>query len=289
MARKEIMQDKLVIGVDLGGTNVTVGRFNGGELEQLEKKFISAKAEKPEVVLGEIIETIQKVFTEKVVGIGIGVPSLVDGDSGIVYDVQNIPSWKEVHLKSIIEEKFKVPVYIENDANCFAAGEKYFGKAQDVNNFVGLIVGTGMGAGIFVNGHLYTGQNCGAGEFGMLPYKDKVFESYCSGQYFIDNYDCKGEELYTRAKNGDEEALLIFADFGRNLGVGITAILYALDPEMIVLGGSVSKSYEFFKDRMWDQLRGFAYSKVIEKIKIEVSEKSNIAVFGAAGLYYNAQ
>ena len=279
------MQDKVVIGVDLGGTNVTTGRINGMDLEQLEKKFISAKTNDSQVVIDEIIETIEKVFTDSVVGIGIGVPSLVD--EGIVYDVQNIPSWKEVHLKRIIEERFKVLAYIENDANCFATGEKYFGKAQDVDNFVGLIVGTGMGAGIFIKGHLYSGQNCGAGEFGMLPFKDKVFESYCSGQYFVDNYDCKGEELYNRAKNGDQEALAIFDDFGRNLGVGITAILYAIDPEMIVLGGSVSKSYKFFKDRMWDQLRGFAYSRVIDKLKIEVSEKSNIAVFGAAGLYYN--
>jgi len=283
------MQDKVVIGVDLGGTNVTVGRINGMELEQLEKTFISAKTDNPQVVIDEITETIKKVLTDNVVGIGIGVPSLVDAETGVVFDVQNIPSWKEVHLKTIIEKKFNLPVFIENDANCFAAGEKFFGKAQEVDNFVGLIVGTGMGAGIFINGHLYAGQNCGAGEFGMLPYKDSIFESYCSGQYFMDNYDCKGEELYNRAKNGDQEALTIFDDFGRNLGVGITAILYALDPEMIVLGGSVSKSYEFFKDRMWDQLRGFAYSRVIDRLKIEVSEKSNIAVFGAAGLYYNAQ
>ncbi|MBN2281707.1 MAG: ROK family protein [Candidatus Marinimicrobia bacterium] len=283
------MQDKIVIGVDLGGTNVAVGRINGMEMEQLEKKLISARDKNQETVLHEVIETIEKVYNDQVDGIGIGVPSLVDGEKGIVYDVQNIPSWKEVHLKEILQQRFKVPVFIGNDANCFAAGEKFFGKAREVENFVGLVIGTGMGAGVFINGHLYTGQNCGAGEFGMLPYKDKIFESYCSGQYFVENYKIKGEELYHRAKNGDSEALQIFNEFGKNLGVGITAILYALDPEMIIIGGSVSQSFEFFQKRMWDQLQGFAYSHVLKKLKIEVSEKSNIAVFGAAGLYYNAQ
>lgn len=241
------MQDKVIIGVDLGGTNVTVGRIKGLQIEQLEKTFITAKSEDMNVVLNEVIETIEKVFTDEVAGIGVGVPSLVDADTGIVYDVQNIPSWKEVHLMKILEKRFGVPVFVENDANCFAAGEKFFGKAQNAKNFVGLIIGTGMGAGIVINDHLYSGKNCGAGEFGMLPFKDSIFEEYCSGQYFQNNYNIKGQDLYNRAKEGDAEALQIFREFGRNLGVGITAILYSLDPELIVLGGSVSKSYEFFR------------------------------------------
>ena len=283
------MQDKVIIGVDLGGTNVTVGRIKGMQIEQLEKKNISARHKDEEIVINEVIETIEKVYTNEVEGIGVGVPSLVDSNRGIVYDVQNIPAWKEVNLKDIIENKFEVSAFIENDANCFAAGEKFFGKARTAKNFVGLIIGTGMGAGIFINNHLYTGNNCGAGEFGMLPFRDDIFESYCSGQYFTKNYNVRGEELFRRAKAGNQEARTIFNEFGRNLGVGIIAILYSIDPEMIVLGGSVSKSFEYFKDAMWDQLKGFAYSRVVEKLKIEVSEKSNIAVFGAAGLYYDRQ
>ena len=282
------MQDKVIIGVDLGGTNVTVGRIKEGEIEQLEKTFISAKNIDENVVLQEVIMTIKKVFTDDVVGIGVGVPSIVDFEKGIVYDVQNIPSWKEVHLKYILENQFKVPVYVENDANCFAAGEKFYGKAKDVSNLVGLIIGTGMGAGIIINDHLYSGRNSGAGEFGMLPFRESNFEAYCSGQFFENNYSIKGEELYKKAQAGNRESLRIFNEFGQNLGVGITAILYSIDPEMIVLGGSVSKSYEFFKDAMWSQLKGFAYSRIVQSLKIEVSDKSNIAVFGAAGLYYNA-
>ncbi len=283
------MQDKVIIGVDLGGTNVTVGRIEGMEIVKLEKTFITANNDNGQVIIDEVIDTISKVFTGEVAGIGVGVPSLVDSQKGVVYDVQNIPAWTEVPLKSLLEDKFNVPVYIENDANCFAAGEKFFGKAENARNFVGLIIGTGMGAGIFIDGHLYSGENCGAGEYGMFSYKESVFEAYCCGQYFENFYDIKGEELYNRAKQGDEEAITIFRDFGRNLGIGITAILYALDPEMIVLGGSVSKSWDFFQETMWRQLSNFAYSRVVEKLKIEVSEKSNIAVFGAAGLYYNAQ
>lgn len=259
------MQDKVIIGVDLGGTNVTVGRIKGMQIEQLEKTFISSKDEDGNVILQEVIDTIEKVFNDEVVGIGVGVPSLVDSEIGVVYDVQNIPSWKEIHLKDILEKRFNVPVFVENDANCFAAGEKFFGKAKNVANFVGLIIGTGMGAGIIINHHLYSGKNCGAGEFGMLPFRDSIFESYCSGQYFQKNFNMSGEELYNRAHKGDPEAIEIFCEFGRNLGIGITAILYSLDPELIILGGSVSKSYEFFQKSMWRQLTNFAYKRVDRK------------------------
>ncbi len=283
------MQDKTIIGVDLGGTNVTVGKVDGLEISQLEKKFISANHTDQNVVLKEITDTIDKVYDNTVDGIGVGVPSLVDSEKGIVYDVQNIPAWKEVFLKSILEEKYNVPVYIENDANCFAAGEKYFGAGQDEDNMIGLIIGTGMGAGIFINGHLYTGRNSGAGEFGMLPFRESVFESYCSGQFFVENYGLKGETVYKLAKKGDQNALSMFNELGQNLGIGIMAILYAFDPDLIILGGSVSKSYDFFQAAMWNQLNNFAYPHVINKLKIKVSKKSNIAVYGAAGLYYNAK
>src|SRR5690606_24955530 len=112
------------------------------------------------------------------------VPSVVDVDKGIVYDVQNIPSWKEVPLKAIMEERYGVPVQVNNDANCFALGEKYFGQGRDSKAFIGLTLGTGLGAGIILNDKLYAGPNCGAGEFGMVPYLDYHYEYYASGQFF---------------------------------------------------------------------------------------------------------
>jgi glucokinase len=277
----------LVLGIDLGGTNVRVGLADGGKIIRVEEMPL-VKTEDEWGVLNCIYELIDRFADEAISGIGIGVPSVVDPEKGIVYDVQNIPSWKEVHLKELLEEKYKLPVYVNNDANCFAAGEKYFGKAINYSDCVGLILGTGVGAGLIINNKLYSGTNCGAGEFGMLAYKDKNYEAYCSGQFFEWKYKTDGGELYRRAESGEPEALEIFSEFGSHVGEVIKVIVYSIDPEIIVLGGSGSKSFRFFRKQMWKTLESFGYPKSIEKLKIEVSETEQGAILGAAALYYNA-
>jgi glucokinase len=231
---------------------------------------------------------IGKFLNDNIEGIGIGVPSLVDPEKGIVYDATNIPAWKEVHLKEQIEAKYELPVYVNNDANCFVMGEKYFGRAKAYNNIVGLIIGTGLGSGLVLNNHLYVGENCGAGEFGMIPFRDHDFEYYCSGQFFENEYGISGEEIEQRAENVDGGAVEIFSQFGLNLGEAIKVIMLAVDPEIFILGGSVSKSYGFFKDAMWKSIRKFPYVHSSDKIKVEVSETNHIAILGAAALYYDA-
>jgi len=275
-----------VLGIDLGGTNVRVGLTDAGEIIRVEETPIN-KAEDERGVLNCIYQLIDRFAGENISGVGIGVPSVVDPVRGIVYDVQNIPSWKEVHLKKLLEEKYNLPVYVNNDANCFAAGEKYFGKAKNYSDCVGLILGTGVGAGLIINNKLYSGTNCGAGEFGMLPYKDKTYEAYCSGQYFEWKYKTTGGELYRQAESGEGEALKIFSEFGSHVGELIKVIVYSIDPEIIVLGGSVSKSFRFFRKEMWKSLEEFGYPKSIEKIMIEVSETEQSAILGAAALFYN--
>ena len=282
------MDKRTVVGVDLGGTKVHAARISQRRILKASRQLISSQGSEQEV-LQELIDTIEAVFEDDVAGIGVGVPSVVDVEKGIVYDVQNIPSWKETHLKEILEERFQVPVYINNDANCFAIGERYFGKGQNSKNLIGLIVGTGMAGGIIINGRLYNGNNCGAGEFGMMPYLEHNYEYYCSGQFFTHKYGITGEALYARALKGDEEALRIFDEFGDHLGNALMAILYALDIQLIILGGSVSKAYAFYKSALWKRLQTFAYSHTLEKLKIEISEDEHIPIFGAAALYYNAQ
>jgi glucokinase len=165
------MAKETVIGIDLGGTKVGLGRVAGRRIVRHVTAAVSAQASEAQVI-EEVISAVEKVYDPAVAGIGVGVPSVVDVERGIVYDVQNIPSWKEVPLKEILEKRFDRPVYINNDANCFAVGEKHFGRGGKFRHLVGLIVGTGLGAGIILNDRLYSGPNCGAGEFGMIPYED---------------------------------------------------------------------------------------------------------------------
>jgi glucokinase len=277
-----------IVGVDLGGTKVSAGR--------IEKKRIFNRVSTPiigraseEQILQEIFQTIERVLTPEVAGIGVGVPSVVDVDKGIVYDVQNIPSWKEVPIKQILENRFRRPVYVNNDANCFAVGEKHFGKGKPYHNFVGLIIGTGLGAGLIINDRLYSGANCGAGEFGMIPYKDSVLEHYAAGQYFTREHGVKGDELYALASGGDKGALEIFNRFGAHFGDAIMIIMLAVDPQAIILGGSVSRAFPFFEEAMRTRMKSFPYQKSVERVVIEKSGEPDIAILGAAALYLDAE
>jgi glucokinase len=277
----------VVIGVDLGGTNVRAGLVADGRLADVRSVPVRSQGSE-EDVLEDMFGAIDAVNRPGVAGIGAGVPSVIDLKAGIVYDVQNIRSWKKVPLKRRLEERYRLPVCVNNDANCFAAGEKYFGKAAPYDHAVGLIVGTGLGAGVIANGRLYSGVNCGAGEFGMLPYLDRNFEAYASGQFFERVHGISGRELAGRAERGDGRAREIFAEFGRHVGEAVKAICYAVDPEIIVLGGSVSKSYPLFRESLWAAFASYAYSLAKERLKIEVSETEGIAILGAAALYYDA-
>ena len=279
------MSERKIIGVDMGGTKIHASLISGKEIIAACTLDTPAK-ESEKAVIERLIEAIEAVFQNGCEGIGIGVPSVVDAKKGIVYDVVAIQSWKEVHLKDILENHFKIPVYINNDSNCFALGEKFFGKGIDVSNFVGVTIGTGLGSGIIIENKLYHGINTGAGEIGSISYKGGIIEQYCASEFFASK-GLDGEELYIAAKNGDKQALEVFNEYGGNLSEVVKIILYAYDPETIILGGSISNAYEFFIDAVWKGLDDFMYPVGLKTLKIEKSELNNSAVLGAAALVYN--
>lgn len=281
-------QDKLqknVIGVIFGGKHLSAARIENGVIADIVHREVNNR-EAEEVILSEIIHTINSVYTDSVAGIGVGVPSLVDVKHGIVINPTNIPSWHKVHLKDILEEQFNVPVYINNDANCFALGEKYFGVAKDYENIAGITIATGFGVGIIINGKLYSGRNAGAGEFCSIPYRDHDYEYYCSTKYFEEKYGLKNEILLARAKKKDKIALAIYELFGMDLGNAIKTIMYALDPDAIVIGGTMAEAYDFYKEAMLKTVNSFIYKGTVKNIKIFKSTEANIPVYGAAALCF---
>ncbi len=274
---------KNIIGVDLGGTNIRAGKIIDIKISHLAKAPTFSKGSVEEV-LDQIYSVIDECFDDETVSIGVGVPSVVDVEKGIVFDVVNIPSWKVVPLKEIVEKRYKVPVFINNDANCFVVGEKYFGKAKLYRNIVGVTLGTGLGCGLIFNNKLYEGSNCGAGEFGNIPYLAHNVEYYCSGQFFTDEKGVSAAEIFSKAKKGDTESLQLFEEYGFHLGQALKSILYAYDPDIVILGGSVSLAFDFFKDAMFHALQDFAFSNVLANMKIDISILENSAIFGAAAL-----
>ena len=277
-----------IIGIDLGGTHVRAGVVSEGRLENIESVRIPSDGSVDEV-LRVIFQLVDPLIEANIKAIGIGVPSVVDVEKGIVYDVQNIPSWKVVELKKLMEERYRLPVLINNDANCFALGEKYFGKGREARSLIGVTIGTGLGAGIIINDKLYPGLNTGAGEFGCVDYLDKYYEYYASGQFFENCYHTNGEVVFQKAQSGDPLSIMILEELGTHIGNAIKMILYTYCPELIILGGSISKSYSFFEKTMWERIHTYIYSNTLEHFHLEISELQNGGVLGAAALYYDQQ
>lgn len=269
------------IGVDLGGTNVRAALVDGTKVIRKEKAACPAKGSQEEVI--EVIASlIGPLICADVTSIGIGVPSVVDTAKGIVYNVANIPSWQEVHLKEIFEDRFGIPVHINNDANCFSLGESHFGQGRGYKDLVGITLGTGVGSGIIINGHLYEGRNAGAGEIGCLSYLDKDYETYCSTPFFV-AHNTSGAELAAKAQSGDPEAQSLWNEFGHHLGELVKATLFAYDPEAIIFGGGIAAGHPYFEAAMRETIETFPY-ETAKDVKILFSADGDMGLYGASVL-----
>ncbi len=273
-----------LIGVDLGGTKVAVGKMVAGELTEQLYARIDQESEDPMDAVRLMRDLIQQLMNEQVRGIGVGVPGLVNRDWGIVYDVLNIPNWKEIPLKSLLEEKFPVPVYIDNDANCFAMGEYRFGSHAGHDDFVGITLGTGMGSGIIKNGILLPDAHGCSGEFGTMPYLDGIYENYTSGMYFKIKYGKNGEEVAQKARDGEPWAMQAYREMGSHLGKAIQNIIMSVDPPLIIIGGSVAHASHLFEEAMWESIRQIPFPSVLEDFRVEFTQTKDMGIKGAAAL-----
>lgn len=273
----------MTIGVDIGGTNIRAGLVSKGTIISQNQLTLKNK-HSMDAMLAQLMEVINPLTSYPYTGIGIGVPSVVDTVNGIVYDVANIPAWKRVELKQIVQERFQVPVRINNDVNCFVLGEYNYGVAKGFGSLVGITLGTGMGSGLIFDHVLYTGHNCGAGEIGLMPYLDKTLEDYVGSQFFIAKTGKSAEQLWRAALAGEKQAIALWEEFGWHLGKALKIVMYAYDPEAIVLGGSISQAYDFFEKSMLEVLKDFEYPNTLKQLKVLVSQKANISLLGAASL-----
>lgn len=271
------------LGIDLGATKIHIGVVLNSEVIEEITVPTEAMATK-EKIIGNLMSGIKELKNSDFYGIGIGVPGLVDEEKGIIYDLNNIPAWKEVHLKKDLEDHFNKPVRITNDANVFAMGVKFFGRGGPYKNLVGVTLGSGLGTGMIINHKLYSGTYSSAGELGLLPYAGKTVEDYCGGKFFLQEYGIKGEEVFKLAQTGDKAALQIFSEYGKHLGNALNVLLILLSPEAIFLGGSISRSFAYFEPSMKEAMEEFPFKRVLDQLVIQPSETSNISILGAAAL-----
>lgn len=272
----------MILSIDLGGTNIRIAQVEDGKC--LNKVSVACPAQQDaSTILKLLSQLIESMMNNQVEGIGIGVPSIVDSEKGVVYNVANISSWKEIHLKETLEGEFGLPVAINNDSNCFTLGVKLFGEGQPYANMVGVTIGTGIGAGVIINHRLYGGEYLGAGEIGSLPYLDSDFEHHCSSFFFKQRHTT-GAEAAEKANRGDRAALDIWEEFGTNMGNLMKAILYTYAPQAIILGGGIVPAFPLFKEAMEKEMQSFPYKVILDNVMVIPSTQKDASLLGASAL-----
>ena len=246
-----------VIGIDLGGTAIKLGRFtpDGTCLQSLSVP--TPQPATPEAVLAAMVEAIASVDPEqKSVAIGVGTPGPADASGRIALVAINLANWRDVPLAEELEAKTGLPTIIANDANCAGLGEAWLGAGRRFNNFILLTLGTGVGGAIILNGKLFVGHQGAAGELGLITLNPDgppcnsgnqgSLEQYVSVSAIRRSTGLEPAELGAMAQAGNSEALTFWQNYGKQLGAGLASLIYVLTPEAIAIGGGVCASAEFF-------------------------------------------
>ncbi|MCF6455797.1 ROK family protein [Pseudoalteromonas sp. MMG024] len=269
--------------VDLGGTKLAIANIADGKIIKSHTVPIDASLTKDDFN-AFLFNNLTPFVTKACRGICIGVPGLVESDSGFVIEVLNIKHWQNVALKTLLEARFARPVLVHNDANCFTYGIYKSKDYQGYENLVGVTLGTGLGAGLILNGRLYTGKQSAAGEFGSFPYLDGIIEDYCSSQFFK-KQGLDGAATYQQAQAGDNHALALFTELGKHLGHALVQVVHAFNPEKVVFGGAIAKSAPLFIDALQQTLLKQLPQSVYNALQIHYTQDTNTALFGAYQLF----
>lgn len=308
-----------IIGVDMGIKKVTTGLIDidGNIINKVvvlfkEKSSINDIMKIIKKSIYEVIKGYDETL-EKVAGIGMGIHGIVDIQKGTLIYAPAF-NWHNVEISRVFEEEFKVPIIIENDTRAMALGEKWFGIAKDSQDFILLNIGTGIGAGIYLNDDLYRGNNFGAGEIGHVNMSNEkiicacgkygCFEALASGVGIVNRFineikrgrksniinkfdilDITSEIIYKEALGGDELSIEILKETGKYIGKAVSMLINTLNPSMILIAGGVSKAEEFIYEEIKKVVTEKCLTNNFKNIYIgQTHLKDNAGVVGAAAL-----
>jgi glucokinase len=285
-----------VIGIDLGGTAIKLGRFlqDGTCLNSLT--IPTPQPATPTAVVAAIVEAINSFSTTNPpLAIGIGTPGPADASGRIARVAINLTDWHDVPLADWLEAKTGYPTILANDANCAGLGEAWLGAGRQFHHLILLTLGTGVGGAIILDGKLFTGHQGAAAELGLITLNPDgpvcnsgnqgSLEQYASVQAIRRRTGKEPAELGEMAQNGDEYALEFWQSYGRDLGVGLASLIYVLTPQAIVIGGGVSASAEFFFPAAMAEIERRVLASSRAGLKLLVAELGNNAgMVGAAKL-----
>ena len=296
----------IAIGVDIGGTNLKAGLVDqeGEVLSRLEQAVPVEKT--PALVVKTIVEMVQKLIddpglSKNLLGVGLGVPGGIDVGKGLVTESPHFPRWKNVSLKSELTKFLNQKIILDNDSNCFALGELHFGLGKNCENFLALTLGTGLGGALVINKSLWHGTSGMAGEFGHMGIDPEGPDCPCGGKGCLETFSSgsalirlaekemkkqlTGEILEKEAENGNQKAKEIFSKFGSTLGYGLANLVNIMGITNIIIGGKVTRSWEYFYPAILKAISNQCFQKVAEKVNIRPSSlEDNAGIVGAASL-----
>jgi len=313
-------RDTLILGIDLGGTKILTAVVNTqGEMLSRDHSITPAR-EGQQAVVRSIFESVGRVLdqahiaTADLVAIGLGAPGLSNPETGILFTSPNLPGWKDVPLRDIIEKELGKKVFLINDANAAAVGELYFGAGRGARNFIYITVSTGIGGGIIIDGKIYTGSVGMAGELGHMVIDDEgplcncgnmgCWETLASGTALArearhkikdgvassilqlaggDLEKINAEAIHKAARTGDNLATELIAKTAYYLGVGLANLINIFNPEVIVIGGGVSNIGDMLLEPAFEEAGRRAFKPSYQAVRFARAELGrNSGVLGAA-------
>lgn len=310
------MSKNYAIGIDIGGTNLRAAVISArGEVVKKTKEPSG----------GDVLESLQKIISSlytgvgidlqrDVAGIGIGVAGLVDRKKGVVLLSPNLHAVEGINFVESLQKQFPVPVFIENDANAAAVGEKWMGAGKGFNNFVLLTLGTGIGGGIVYEGRLANvaaeighmsinadGEKCPCGNYGCLELyaaagamKAKAVSALEKGAESLLRECSKGrfyklttEDIYKSALEGDKLARDVLKDTGKHLGIGFANIINIMSPEAIILAGGLVGAWDIYVQEAIKEASRRTFKSLFDSVKIIPSSLGDDAgIIGSAKLVF---
>jgi len=258
------MVKKFIIAIDLGGTNLKCALLDRNLKIKAKSSFSTKSFDNQYKLVQGITDAVgslilkQRLNCSAILGVGIGVPGPVDTSRGIVHFLPNIPGWKEVKLKKILEQKIKLPVFIDNDAKLMTLAEHKAGAAKNYKNVLCLTLGTGVGGGLIINNLLYRGLDNAAGEVGHFPLNEKGPLCGCGARGCLETYVGNNriikaarklfgpkitlEKVSALAGQNNLKAINFWSQVGKRLGLALSGIVNLLNLDLIVIGGGVSSA-----------------------------------------------
>ncbi|MEG5031566.1 ROK family protein [Microcoleus sp. AT3-D2] len=286
-----------VIGIDLGGSAIKLGRFSENGLCHQSLTVPTPQPATPEAVLAAMTDAILQLNPAEnaVSAIGIGTPGPADAAGRIARVAINLKDWHNVPLADWVEAKTGLPTMLANDANCAGLGEAWLGAGRHFKDLILITLGTGVGGAVILDGKLFVGHQGAAGELGLITINPDgpecksgnrgSLEQYVSVQAIRRQTDLEPLQLANLAKYGDAKALEFWRNYGRYLGIGLASLIYVLTPEAIIIGGGISAGAEFFLPQVREEIERRVLPTSRADLELLVAELGNQAgIVGAAKL-----